>query len=78
MGARLTDVTHKYRNRQEVPATDMLAKNLFNIAGVIEVTIDQTMVVLQKAPKAHWEEIRPQAREVIIAYLHPEKAPIEK
>jgi hypothetical protein len=73
MGAKLTDTVHKYRNRQEVPATDVLATNLFNITGVIQVTVDQTMIVLLKAPKAHWEEIRPQARDVITSYLHPEK-----
>ncbi len=73
MGSKLTENRHNYRNRQDVPASDTLAKNLFDIPGVIDVTVDQTMIVLQKAPKAHWEEIRPQARDVIKTYLHPEK-----
>jgi hypothetical protein len=71
MGAKLTDTTHKYRNKKDIPTSDVLATNLFNIPGVIEVTIDETMIVLQKANKAHWEEIRPLARDVIKAYLHP-------
>ena len=29
MGTQLTEATHKYRNRQDVPASDELAKNLF-------------------------------------------------
>jgi hypothetical protein len=70
----VTDSQHKYHTRQEIPSTDDgLAKGLFDISGVTEVTIDKAMVVLQKAPKAHWEEIRPAAREVISAHLHMHK-----
>ncbi|MGA2262740.1 MAG: NifU N-terminal domain-containing protein [Acidobacteriota bacterium] len=73
LGTKVSETTHKYHTRQDVPPTDDLAKGLFNIPGVIEVTIDNTMVVLQKAPKAHWEEIRPAARDIIIAHIHPKK-----
>lgn len=78
MGSKLAETTHKYHTPQDVPATDTLARNLFKISGVIEVTVDQQMIVLLKAPKAHWEEIRPQAREVINTYLHPDKQPKNK
>ncbi|MBZ5498478.1 MAG: NifU N-terminal domain-containing protein [Acidobacteriia bacterium] len=73
LGSKLSETAHKYHTRQEIPPADELAKKLFNIPGVIEVTIDKTMVVLQKAPKAHWEEIRPAAREIITAHIHPKK-----
>src|SRR5512135_1169446 len=53
----LTTSMQKYHNRQDIPATDDgFAKSLFDIPGVTEVTIDKAMVVLQKSPKAHWEE----------------------
>ncbi len=70
----LTQSTHKYHNKQDIPATDDgFAKGLFDIPGVIEVTIDKSMVVLQKSPKAHWEEIRPLARDIIGAHQHMHK-----
>ncbi len=70
----LTESMHKYHNKQDIPATDDgLAKGLFDIPGVIEVTIDKAMIVLQKSPKAHWEEIRPAAREIIGAHQHMHK-----
>jgi hypothetical protein len=70
----LTATQHKYHTRQEIPLTDDgLAKGLFDIPGVTEVTIDKAMVVLQKAPKAHWEEIRPAARDIISTHLHMHK-----
>jgi hypothetical protein len=71
--SELSPSMHKYRNRRDIPATDTLAASLFDIPGVIEVTIDKTMVVLQKSPKAHWEEIRPLARDLISARLRPAK-----
>lgn len=74
LGSKLSETTRKFHTRQEIPPTDDgLAKALFAIPGVIEVTIDNTMVVLQKAPKAHWEEIRPAARDVITSHIHPKK-----
>jgi hypothetical protein len=70
----VTETLHKYRNRNEIPSTDDgLAKGLFDIDGVIEVTIDNTIVVLQKSPKAHWEEIRPLARDIIGQHQHLHK-----
>lgn len=72
--SEITETTHKYRNRADIPSTDDgLAKNLFAIPGVIEVTIDKAMVVLQKSPKAHWEEIRPLARDIIAEHRHMHK-----
>lgn len=70
----ITETQHKYRNRTDIPSTDDgLAKSLFEIPGVIELTIDKAMVVLQKSPKAHWEEIRPLARDIIAAHQHMHK-----
>ena len=74
LGTQLTESTRKYHTKQDIPPTDDgLVTNLFSIPGVIEVTVDRKLVILQKAPKAHWEEIRPAAREVITAHLHMHK-----
>jgi hypothetical protein len=71
--SELSSSMRKYRYRRDIPATDTLAASLFDIPGVIEVTIDKSMVVMQKSPKAHWEEIRPLARDLISAELRPKK-----
>jgi hypothetical protein len=72
----VTEMQHKYRNRTDIPSTDDgFAKGLFDIPGVIEVTIDRAVVTLQKSPKAHWEEIRPLARDLIATHLHMHKSP---
>ncbi len=73
LDSEISPSIRKYRYRKDIPATDTLAASLFDIPGVIEVTIDKSMVVLQKSPKAHWEEIRPLARDLIAAQLHPKK-----
>ena len=74
IGTKLTELPHVYRSRRDIPATDDgFIKDLFDISGVAEVQVDQKMVVLQKEPKAHWEAIRPAAREVIKAHLHIHK-----
>ncbi len=73
LDSELPSAARRYRSKREIPADDGLATGLFAIPGVIEVTIDKSMVVLQKEAKAHWEEIRPKAREIIGAQLHPQK-----
>jgi len=74
LGTKLTESPRKYHTPNDIPATDDgLVKGLFSLPGVIEVMVDQKLVVLQKSPKAHWEEIQPAAREVILAHLHMHK-----
>jgi len=71
VGSRLTDVSRKYQSRLQIPPTDDgLVKGLFDIPGVIGVTIDQRMVMISKSPEARWEAIQPGAREVIRNHLH--------
>jgi len=74
LGTALSESTRKYHTRQDIQATDDgFVKSLFDIPGVVEVVVDQKLVVLQKSPKAHWEEIRPAAREILLAHLHMHK-----
>jgi hypothetical protein len=71
LGTRLSEGTRRYRSPDEIPATDDgLVRGLFDIPGVVEVVVDQTLVILQKSPSARWEAIQAGAREVIRNHLH--------
>jgi len=74
LGTQLSAATRKYHTTKDIPPTDDgLVKSLFDIPGVVEVVVDNKLVVLQKSPKAHWEEIQPAARDVLTAHLHMHK-----
>jgi len=74
LGTKLSETNHKYTGQKDIPITDDgLVRDLFAISGVVEVTVDQRLIVLQKAPSAHWEAIQPGAREVIRNHLHLHK-----
>jgi hypothetical protein len=71
VGTELTESQHDYRNQRDIPANDDgFIKGLLGIPGVVTVTVDHGLVVLQKEPKGHWEEIQPAARTLINAHLH--------
>ena len=60
----------RFNSVTEVPATDAgFVRGLFAISGVMAVQINQRSVVLYKTPSAHWEEIRPKAREIIAKFV---------
>lgn len=71
LGTKLSESSRVYRKLGDIPASDDgLVSGLLAISGVVEVQVDQRLIVLRKAPSAHWEEIQPQAREVIGKHLH--------
>ena len=71
VGSELTESEHTYRTQHDIPANDDgFIKGLLGIPGVVTVTVHPRVVVLQKEPKGHWEEIQPAARTVINAHLH--------
>jgi hypothetical protein len=71
VGTQLSESQHSYRSRRDIPANDDgFITGLFAIRGVVSVTVDPGLVVLQKEPKGHWEEIQPAARIIINAHLH--------
>jgi hypothetical protein len=71
LGTKMSESSSKYRGPSDIPRTDDgMVKDFFSIPGVVEVTVDQRLIVLQKAPAAHWEEIQPAAREIIRSHLH--------
>jgi hypothetical protein len=71
LGTKMSESSSRYLGPSDIPPTDDgLIQGLFSIPGVVEVTVDQRLIVLQKAPSAHWEEIQPAAREIIRNHLH--------
>ena len=71
LGAKVSEKSSTYMGPSDIPHTDDgMVKDFFSIPGVVEVTVDQRLIVLQKAPSAHWEEIQPAAREIIRNHLH--------
>ncbi|MFB3903908.1 MAG: NifU N-terminal domain-containing protein [Acidobacteriota bacterium] len=72
VGAQLTHTSHRYGSPAEIITSDPLARKLFGIPGIVEVSIHQKSVVLRKLPSARWEAIRPAARGVITDYLNSE------
>ena len=71
LGTKVSEASHQYRSRLEIPVTDDgLVRDLFAIPGVESVTIDQKMIMLKKTPSASWESIQPGVREIIRNHLH--------
>jgi hypothetical protein len=71
LGTKISPNNRRYVGIKDIPATDDgLVRDLFGIAGITEVVVDQSMVMLHKAPSARWESIKPAAHEVINRHLH--------
>jgi hypothetical protein len=71
LGTKLTETTHQFHSRLEVPVTDDgLIKDLFDLSGVEEVTLDQKIIVIRKSPSARWEGIQPGVRRIVKSHLH--------
>ena len=71
VGTKLTESSRRCTNPLEIPVMDDgLFRDLLAISGVVEVTVDQRMVTLQKAPSASWPGIKREARAIINRHLH--------
>jgi hypothetical protein len=71
LGTKLTEISHVYRNSLDIPVTDDgLARDLFNLPGVEEITIDQRMIIVKKNTGVRWEGIQPGVRQIVKNHLH--------
>jgi len=71
LGTRLVETSRQYRSRLEVPVTDDgLVKDLFDLPGVEEVTINQTVILIRKNTSARWEGIQSGVRRIVKNHLH--------
>jgi len=71
LGTKLAETTHQYRSRLDIPVTDDgLVKDLFDLPGVEEITLDQKIIVIRKSTSVRWENIQPGVRRIVKAHLH--------
>ncbi len=71
LGTKITDSSRQYRNILEIPVTDDgLVRQLFDLPGVEELTIDQRMIIVKKSTGARWEGIQPGVRQIVKNHLH--------
>ena len=71
LGTKLFGTSRHYRSQIEIPVTDDgFLKELFNIPGVDEVTVDQRSIMIKKESSVPWEEIRPRIQKAVASHLH--------
>jgi hypothetical protein len=71
LGTKLSETSHQYRSRLEIPPTDDgLIRDLFSLPGVEEVTINQRVIVIRKATSTSWNSIQPGVRRIVKEHLH--------
>lgn len=71
LDTRLSETTRQYRSRLEIPATDDgLVRDLFNLPGIEEVTIDQQTIILKKNGSTRWDAIESRVRQIVKNHLH--------
>ena len=71
LDTRLSETTRQYRSRLEIPATDDgLVRDLFNLPGIEEVTVDQQTIILKKNGSTRWDAIESRVRQIVKNHLH--------
>jgi hypothetical protein len=71
LGTKLSETSHQYRSRLDIPVTDDgLLKELFSLPGVEEITLDQRVIVVKKNTSVRWENIEPGVRRIVRSHLH--------
>ena len=71
LGTTLSEASHQYRSRLEVPVTDDgFMKEMFDLPGVEEITLGPRIIVIRKTNSARWENIEPGVRRLVKNHLH--------
>jgi hypothetical protein len=71
LGATIVQTSHQFKSRLEVPVTDDgLLKELFDLPGVEEITLDQRIIVVRKSSSTRWEGIQAGVRRIVKSHLH--------
>jgi hypothetical protein len=71
LGTKLSETSHQYRSRLEIPVTDDgLLRDLFALPGVEEVTINQRIIIIRKSESTRWDSIGPGVRRIVKEHLH--------
>jgi hypothetical protein len=71
LDTRISETTRQYRSRMEIPVTDDgLIRDLFDLPGIEEVTIDQQTIILKKNGSTRWDAIQSRVRQIVKNHLH--------
>jgi hypothetical protein len=71
LGTKLSETSHQYRSRLDIPVTDDgLLKEMFALPGVEEITLDQRIIVVKKTVSTPWQSIQPGVRRIVRSHLH--------
>ena len=71
LGTKVTETSRQFRNRLDVPVTDDgFLKDMFDIPGVEEITVDQRMIIIKKNTSVRWESISPGVKQTVKNHLH--------
>jgi hypothetical protein len=71
LGTKLSETSLQYRSRLDIPITDDgLAKELFSLPGVEEVTINQKIIIVKKSASSSWDGIRSGVQRIVKNHLH--------
>ena len=71
LDTRLSETTRQYKSLLEIPPTDDgLVRDLFNLPGIEEVTIDQQTIILKKNGSIRWDAIQSRVRQIVKNHLH--------
>jgi hypothetical protein len=71
LGTKLTETKHQYQSRLQISSTDDgLVRDLFNLPGVEEITIDQKSLIVKKNGSVRWDSVQAGVRSIVKAHLH--------
>jgi hypothetical protein len=71
LGTKLVESKHQYQSRLQIPSTDDgLVRDLFNLPGVEEITIDQKIIIVKKNGSIRWDSVQAGVREIVKNHLH--------
>ena len=71
LGSKITETNHQFRSRLEIPVTDDgFLRELFDLPGVEEITLNQTSILVRKNTSTRWGSIQPGVHRIVKAHLH--------
>jgi len=71
LGNKITETDHQFRSRLEIPVTDDgFLRQLFDLPGVEEITLNQTSILIRKNTSTRWESIQPGVHRIVKEHLH--------
>jgi hypothetical protein len=71
LGTKLTETKHQYQSRLQIQSTDDgLVRDLFDLPGVEEITIDQKIIIIKKNGSVRWDSVQSGVRSIVKNHLH--------